>query len=77
MLREILLVDQNDFQFNVIENNHLCCFSEFSKKAGLNRFFGKHLIPKTKIVGAISFRLPDEDEAEYSLAMVKGVVREA
>jgi len=77
VLRKILLVDQNDFQFNVIENNHLCCFSEFSKKAGLNRFFGKHLIPKTKIVGAISFRLPDEDEAEYSLAMVKGVVREA
>jgi hypothetical protein len=77
MLREILLVDQNDFRFNVIENNHLCCFSDFSKKAGLNRFFGKHLIPKTKIVGAISFRLPDEDEAEYSLAMVKGVVREA
>jgi|GraSoiStandDraft_41_1057321.scaffolds.fasta_scaffold2866685_1 hypothetical protein len=77
MLREMLLIDQNDFQFNVVQNGHLCCLSEFSKKSGLNRLFCKNLIPKTKIVGAIPFRLPDEDEAEYSLAMAKGTVREA
>jgi hypothetical protein len=77
MCTRIVLMDQEEFQFNVIMDSHLACLSEFSKKSGLHRFYVDDLIPKTKAVGAISFRLPDDDEAEYSLVMEDGTVREA
>ncbi len=74
---KILLVDQDDFEFNVTKNLHLWCFSDFSDVSGLRRFFGRDLIPKTKATGAIAFLLPDDDDAEYSFSMEDGSVREA
>lgn len=77
MHQYILLVDQQGFQFNVTVDSHLWCFSGFSDESGLHRFYNDELIPKTKRVGAIAFLLPDDNEAEYSLAMKYGTVREA
>lgn len=73
----IILIDQDGFQFNVTHDYHMASNSEFSKQSGLDRFYAAYLIPKTKNIGSISFRLPDDDDAQYSLAMEDGTVREA
>jgi hypothetical protein len=77
MNRTVLLIDQDGFQFNFTQDSHLSLYSKFSTESGLHRFFGNHLIPKTKAVGTISFRLPDDAETEYSIAMEDGIVTEA
>lgn len=77
LFRNVLLVDQDGFEFNVTEDSHLSSSSGFSIKSGLKRFYFGDLIPKVKANGAISFLLPDDDEAQYSLSMGNGTVREA
>jgi hypothetical protein len=81
LARRILLVDQDGFEFKVERDYHLTYGSQFGKQSGLYRFalwsLDHELIPKTKAVGAIPFRIPADDEAEYSLAMKDGTVREA
>ncbi len=74
---KVLLIDQDEFEFSVIQDSHLCYNSNFGTEVGLNRFYGKDLIPKIKAVGAISFLLPDDDDAQYSLSIENGIVREA
>ena len=75
--RTITLVDQDEFHFNDVDDNHLCCFSDYATTSGLKRLYGVDLIPKIKVVGAIIFFLPDDDEAEYSLTIDKGNIEEA
>lgn len=73
----VLVVDQDEFKFNVAQDFHLCCGSDYGSRSGLDRFYGKDLFPKIKATGAISFLLPDEEDMEYFLAMDKGNVSEA
>lgn len=70
------LVDQDGFAFNILEDYHLESGSRFSKTSGMNRFHSNELIPKIKAVGSIIFQLPDDDDAEYSIALKNGVVQE-
>jgi hypothetical protein len=77
LTENILLIDQDGFQFHVYTESSLILFSNYANKTGLSRFYGTPLVPKTKAIGAIAFFLPDDDEAEYSLAMVGGTVHEA
>ena len=74
---KILLSDHDGYQFTVTYDEHLWRRSELGKRLGLKRFYFEILIPKTKAVGAIAFLLPDDDEAEYSLSLKNGTVREA
>ena len=71
-----LLVDQDNFGFNCLIESHLYS-SEFGKKTGLYRFWRERLFPKIKAVGALTFLLPDDEEAQYSLSMDNGKVEEA
>ena len=73
----ILLVDQDGFQFNYVREDHLCFYSDFSQKNGFRRLHGQDLFPKIKAVGALTFLLPDDDEAQYYLSMESGAVCEA
>ncbi len=75
--KQLFLVDKEGFYFPMFDDNHLRLFSEFSEKYKLNRFFINELVPKIKAVGSIAFQLPDDDDAEYSIALKKdGIVQE-
>lgn len=77
LLTKILLVDQEGFEFNVFQDDYLSGDSEFGRQFGLDRFQSySELSPKIKAVGAISFQLPDDGRATYSLAMKDGTVTE-
>lgn len=73
---EIVLIDNDGYKFNCKSDDHLGLDSEFSKKSGLYEFYAGDYIPKIKYKGAITFLLPDEPEAEYSLTMSEGTVIE-
>lgn len=72
------LVDVDGFCFPIFRDDHLTYLSNFSKKAGLRRFFGLiDLLPKIKAVGCITFQLPDDDDAEYFISIENnGIVQE-
>ncbi len=74
---KLTLIDQDGFIFPFFEDSHLHMSSKFSKKKGLSRFYSDDLLPKIKAVGSITFQLPDDDEAEYSIALKdNGTVQE-
>ena len=75
--QQLILIDQDGFNFPFFEDDHLHSHSEFSKKAKLKRFWMDDLLPKIKAVGSITFQLPDDDEATYSIGIKKnGIVQE-
>ena len=76
-LKMLIIVDQDGFQFPFFDDYYLSCDSEFAKKSGLYRFYAGEMIPKVKAIGAIPFLSPDDDEAEYSISIKKGSIREA
>jgi len=77
LVGELLLIDQDEFNFTVFSDSHLCWYSNFAKKERLNRFDSEQLIPKIKTKGSIVFQLPNDDEAEYSIAIKNnGIVQE-
>lgn len=77
-LYKISLQDQNGFQFRVRwDDPQLNCWSQYSMRVGLNRFYSRQLSPKIKTPGALAFLLPDDDEAEYALVMKDGTICEA
>lgn len=68
----LILVDQDDFQFEMYQNYHLLD-SEFGIYTGLNRFQSwtsdPNLQPKIKASGALACFLPDDDLASYYLSV--------
>lgn len=68
----LFLVDNDEFCFPVFKDDHLHCYSEYSDKTKLNRFFIGDLLPKIKAVGSIVFQLPDDDDAIYSIGFKEG-----
>lgn len=74
---KLTLIDQDGFVFPFFEDSHLHSSSKFSKKNGLQRFYNDDLLPKIKALGSITFQLPDDDEAEYSIGLEdNGIVQE-
>lgn len=75
----IALHDKDDFVFNVFNyGRQLVGYSVFSNSSGLSRFAlecRSRLQPKIKIVGALAFLLPDDDEAEYFLSASGGSIQ--
>ena len=74
---QLILIDQDGFKFDVFFDSHLQFLSNFAKKSGMKRFFSDYLIPKILAVGAISFQLPDDNEAVYSISVKNGSINEA
>ena len=75
--RLIILVDQDEFHFDYVHDDHLSWYSDYATTSGLKRLHSGDLIPKIKVAGAFTFFLPDDDEAEYSLTIDNGNIVEA
>ena len=73
---DILLKDQDGFEFNEKTDMHLSYLSEFAEKSGLDKFYSEYYIPKIKYKGAISFLLPNESEQEYLILVKDGSIQE-
>lgn len=73
----ILLIDNDDFEFQIVEENHMCWRSDFADKSGLKTFnlIGGY-IPKIKHSGAFMFFLPRDDGAEYFISVTGGEICE-
>lgn len=75
----IVLLDQEDFEFSAIKDDHLTYSSKYAKSAGLNRFGGwsdiPQLRPKIKASGALAFLLPS-NKGEYCLSVKGGNIKE-
>jgi hypothetical protein len=69
------IVDSDGFEFECHSDSHLGLWSKFAETSSLNNFYGKSLMPKIKVRGAILFDLPDED-TEYSLTFKNGTMEE-
>ncbi len=72
----IVLVDQDECQFEEKTDSHLTYNSEYGRKIGLKRFhtFGEPLLPKIKATGAILFLLPSEEGATFSIKQKEGMM---
>jgi hypothetical protein len=76
MGHNIVLVDQDDFEFNIFSDSHLCLFSEFARITLLSRFHGGNMIPKIMASGSFVYLVPDDDGAEYSISIEEGEIYE-
>lgn len=74
--KNVFLIDNDDFEFQVIEDNHLWLMSDFAVKSGLKTFFSINYIPKIKHSGSLLFFLPRDDSAEYSISVTGGDICE-
>ena len=73
----IILFDQDDFEFPTVDDDHLQLDSEYSEISGLKNLFGESFIPKIKYWGSVIFYLPKEDEAKYFFSIRGGNINEA
>lgn len=77
MVGSLILTDQDEFNFPVFSDSHLCWSSNFAKKERLNRFYSEQLIPKIKTKGSLIFQLPNDDDAQYFISLKNsGIVQE-
>ncbi|MCB4808476.1 hypothetical protein LG651_09445 [Tamlana sp. 62-3] len=77
LVGNLILTDQDEFNFPIFSDVHLCWGSNFAKKSRLNRFFSEQLIPKIKTKGSLIFQLPDDDDAVYTIGVKNnGIVQE-
>jgi hypothetical protein len=76
MLGNIILIDSDDFEFKMINDDHLRCTSQFATKSGLNTFYCCDFIPKITYSGTILFFLPKDDMAEYFISIDNGDICE-
>ena len=73
---DLLVVDQDGFQFDESLDYHLCNYSDLSKTMGFYPFLGAELRPKIKYTGAVPFYVPKDETAEYRFAVRRGSVQE-
>lgn len=73
---EIVVIDQDDFEFNISEDKHLSRDSHFAESSGLKLFYYNSYIPKVKYTGALPFFLPNEENAEYHIGIRRGEIQE-
>lgn len=71
----LFLVDDDRYEFQLFDDNHLRCFSNYAKQSGIHAFFGCRLPPKIKRSGAFPYELPDELD-QLSLVIRNGELRE-
>ena len=74
--RHLVIVDQDGFEFKILEDNHLRLNSDYAETSGLRTFFPIDFPPKIKRSGAYPFELPDEFDVLF-LAVRHGDLREA
>lgn len=62
---QLRLIDEEEFEFDSVEDFHLCSLSEFAKNSKLEKLYSGDLKPKIARSGAIAFELPDGFEELY------------
>ena len=70
---QLKLVDEEGCEFDVVDDSHLCGYSDFAKKSGLCKFHYTELKPKITKKGALAFELPEYFES-LSLAIEEGSI---
>jgi hypothetical protein len=75
--KRIILLDNEDFEFQVIDDEgHLRLHSDFADKSGLRTFYSINFIPKIKHSGSHLFFLPSDDSAQYFISVTGGEICE-
>ena len=74
--KEIFLIDNDDFEFTIVEDSHICSSSDFAVKSGLKTFYLIEYVPKIKYIGAFLSFLPSDDSAEYFISVTGGDICE-
>lgn len=74
--KKLILIDEDGFEFNFLEDPHLEFLSKFAETSGVKNLYGRDLPPKIKRSGAILFELPEIFE-HISLSIRNGSIREA
>jgi hypothetical protein len=59
------LLDQDEYEYDVVEDSHLCGYSDFAEKTKLSKLHYVDLKPKILKSGAIAFELPPEFDELY------------
>ncbi len=72
----ILIVDEDDFEFKKVTDNHLSFDSSYSATSCLKNYYGHSFIPKINHIGALSYFLPKDDNAEYFISIREGSIQE-
>tara|TARA_Y100000296_G_C5168932_1_gene256238 strand:+ start:859 stop:1320 length:462 start_codon:yes stop_codon:yes gene_type:complete len=72
---QLRLVDEEEFEFDLVEDFHLCSSSEFAKSSKLAKLYSIELKPKIARSGAVAFELPDGFE-ELFLKIDDGILSE-
>lgn len=72
----IQISDEENYEFNKVSDNHLCCSSTYAGASGLKKLFGTYYMPKIKYNGALLYFLPKEDNVKYFLTVPGGNIRE-
>tara|TARA_Y100000296_G_C5054500_1_gene196566 strand:+ start:54 stop:515 length:462 start_codon:yes stop_codon:yes gene_type:complete len=62
---QLRLIDEEEFEFDSVEDFHLCNSSQFAKNSKLVKLYSAELKPKIARSGAIAFELPDGFEELY------------
>lgn len=73
---DMLMVDQDGFNFKNSLDFHLTYSSNLSKKYEFYPFISAKLVPKIKYKAAMPFYVPKEDHAEYGFRVYRGSVQE-
>ncbi len=72
---KLIIVDEEGYQYNFIEDGHLCGYSEFAKNNSLNTLYSVKLPPKIPRSAALVYELPAFFEQLY-LAVEDGTLEE-
>ncbi len=73
--RQLLIEDNEGFQFAFLDDDHLTLNSNFAKTSGLLSFYSLTLPPKIKRSGSIIFELPELSE-DLIIKIKDGSLRE-
>ena len=58
----VVIADQNGFEYRVVRDNQLTCYSKYAKSSGLYGFQSEVLPPKIKRAGSFAYEIPAEYE---------------
>lgn len=73
---QLLIEDDEGFQFAFLNENHLTLNSDFAKSSGLRNFYSQELPPKTKRSGSLIFELPEFFD-QLNITVKNGSIKES
>jgi len=62
---KLVIVDEEGYQYNFVEDSHLCSYSEYAKRNNLSTLYSVKLPPKIPRAAALIYELPEFFETLY------------